>query len=133
VLVQRVLSASVIFNLALVCHLQAVQGRVEFYRKAQQLYASVLKLLDKLVIEFFPEALTMRLASMNNLSQTCLEMGDNSHAARILASLHQCLMLRIFSSSDERRILTEDDWRRIGTNVYSLLYRGGQSVTAPAA
>jgi hypothetical protein len=123
----------VIFNIALVYHVQAVQGRVELYRKAQQLYASVLKLLDKFVIESFPEALTMRVASMNNLSQTCLEMGDNSHAARILVSLQQCLMIRILSSLDERRILTEDDWRRIGTNVYSILHMGGESAAAPAA
>jgi hypothetical protein len=86
----HVYSAAVIFNLALVHHLQASKGDIACMAKAEKLYATVLKLVDDRACHM-RVAVLVKLASMNNLSQIRYAKGEYEHAREGLNQLSSFL------------------------------------------
>jgi hypothetical protein len=75
----HVYSAAVIFNLALAHHRLGMQGDELYQQKALKLYTMVLKVLDDSLIEF-RAAITVKLATINNLTQIRFAKGDYEQA-----------------------------------------------------
>ena len=82
----HVYSAAVIFNLALAHHRMGINGDKACHEKSLKLYKMVLKVLDDTLISF-RTAVTVKLATINNLAQIQYAQGDFDDAREGLSHL----------------------------------------------
>jgi len=117
----RILSAGIIFNMALLCHVRARMGNLGSLIKAQKLYYNVVRLASNNDEDNEDErqplfAIELGLAALNNYLQACLELGELEEAQQAASSLQAASG----HLTQPQALLDACVWDAIMTNVLAL-------------